>query len=222
MSQRRGAHSYLRIPLMLLAVGDLFLLGSQLRPWSAALLVPGNENPAFDLALILPAYAWIAWWITGNHRSRYNLALAEGTYLGPLSGLLLVAQIALQGQTGDGQLGVVSYGLWAGAGVLWAIAGGRGARAAKHGGMGLFAGMWSALTGCLMASTFSLARMVPAIANIGLGESLRQSDALGSSGPTTAQILLSMVPVEGVLLLGVMAGAVLGLVSGMLAAPKQD
>jgi len=206
---------------MFLAAGDLVLLGNQLWPWHEIVFLPSSENPAFDLALILPSYAGLIWWITGNHRGRFNRALAEGIFLGPLSGLLLMAQIVLQAQAGGGLDGK-SYGLWAGAGVLWAIAGGRGARAAGHGGMGLFAGGWSAVTGCLMAATFLLVRMIPAAGSIGSSEALRQADAQTMGDPATVQMLQSLQPVEGVLLLGLLAGAVLGLVFGMLAKPRQD
>jgi hypothetical protein len=226
MNQRSGTHTYLRIPLVLMAVGNFVLVGRLLWPWQQAVFVPGNENPAFDLALILPVYAGFIWWIAGNHRARFNQALADGIYLGPLSGLLLVAQIVLQAQTDNGQVAAVSYFLWAGAGLLWAIAGARGAKAAGHGGMGMFAGGWSAVTGCLMASTFTLVRMMPEIANLGSAnvtssEALRQADALATSEAATAVVLRALTPVEGVLLLGVVAGAVLGLVCGVIATPKQ-
>lgn len=172
--------------------------------------------------VIFPVYSGFIWWLTRNRQGTFNLALAEGICFGPLSGVLLVAQIVLRAQAGDDQLECLSYCLWAGAGLLWAIAGGRGARASKHSGMGLFAGMWSGLSGCLIASTFALACMIPGVANAMASDSQKQADAAASGDSPTTLVLESLLPVEQVLLVGVNAAAALGLVSGVLATSKQD
>jgi hypothetical protein len=207
---------------MLLATTDLVLLGILLWPWREAAFIPGNENPAFDLMVILPVFTVFIWLLSRSRKGAFNLALVEGIYFGPLSGVLLVAQIVLRRQVGDDRLEWLSYCLWAGAGLLWAIAGGRGARASKHSGMGLFAGMWSGLSGCLIASTFALACMIPGVANAESSEAPKQAETATSGDSPTTLVLESLLPVEQILLIGVNAGAALGLVSGMLATRKLD
>jgi hypothetical protein len=204
----------LRIPLMLLAAGDLTLLALRLRPWPEVANLPGQGTTGYDPAICLTTYLFLLFWIGGNRDEKIQKSLRIGFGLAIPAGLLAIAYVFVSDQQSQ-QGFYTQIGLLAGASVFWGVAGMKGSKLAKSPNVGIAAGAWSAMISALMATAAALAR-------IDLNNPLPQSAdpwkqyqglAIGNQAIQSMVHLLNMA--TGFLLISPLVGAALGLIFAM-------
>src|ERR1035437_5104075 len=206
-----GAQPTLRIPLILLAVVNLAILGSRLWPWQDVLNLPGNGTTGIDPVVCLVAYTVLIFFVGGNRHEPIQKALSAGAMLGLLAGCILVAQVVLKTQF----VGAVSFhprllrvGFLALAGVIWGFAGLRGAKSAGSAGIGMLAGLWSAMVSGLMASTAVLVELYFAAAPVPeTTDPWKEYEGVALGNPVTQSLVNSLNSATWFLLVGPLAGA---------------
>jgi len=200
----------LRTPLMLLAAVNLAILGMRLWPWQDVPNLPGNGTTGFDPAISLLAYIGLIPWMAGNPKASKRKALSIGTMIGLVAGVLLVVEVVIATRS-EGQGAVLKTGLLATAGLLWGIAGLRGAKAAGgSAAIGSVAGAWSAMVSCLMACTAVLLEINPLSPLPQTLDPWKQYEALAIGNQATQQLVHSLIVATGFLLIGPLVGAAAG------------
>jgi hypothetical protein len=215
-----GAAPILRTPLILLAVADLAGLAMRLRPWPEVAKLPGNGTTAYDPAICLIAYILLMFLMGGTRKSGMRRALGGGTVLGLLAGAALVAEVVLVRPPAT-ENGYVGIGLLCAAGILCGAAGLRGARAGGV-GLGLLAGIWSAMVAGLMACATVLAQMNPSNAGPISLDPWKQYEGLAIGNQAVQSLVHSLNAATAFLLIGPLVGGALGLIFALMAQPQKD
>lgn len=215
-----GAAPILRVPLILLAVGNLAILGVKLWPWPDAMSLPGNGVVALDPTVSLLGYIGMIYLIASSKQAETRKALGMGTMLGLLAGIAMVAEIQMKAHAALDDTtpsGLMTKGLLGVACLLWGISGFLGARAGGNGGVGMLSGAWSAIVSCLMASTAILTEMYfagpPPISQ----DPWKQYEGLAIGNTATQALVHSLNSATFFLLVGPLAGAGIGLVFALFA-----
>ena len=207
----RGRPVTLRTLILLLAIADLVILGMRLRPWTEVVNLPEEGTTGFDPIICLLAYLFLLSWVSSNKNEFVQKALSVGTFLGLPAGILLVANILLNGQ--DSKLIFnMQIGLLIAAGVLWGMAGLRGARAAGNTNIAIVSGAWSSMVSALMACTAILTRIDLSRPLALTKDPWKQYEGLAIGSPAIQYLVHSLVTATGFLLICPLVGAAAGLV----------
>ena len=207
----KGSPQTFTLPLVLLAAANLAFLGWLLWPWSEALNLPVGGTTAFDPAISLVAYMGLVYWISSGIKQTTEKALSTGAMIGLIAGMILVVRVLLGVRTDPGP-GYLQPGLLGGAVILWGVAGLRGSWAAGNAGMGALSGLWSAMVSGLMACTAVLAELYLAGPSPSSPDPWKQYQGLAIGNSVTQGLVHSLNTATGFLLLGPLAGAVVGLI----------
>jgi len=200
--------------LLALALADLVLLALRLRPWSHIVDLPGEGTAGSDPAICLVAYIVLIVWVSGNRNPSIRKGLLLGTLFGIPAGLLLAAHVLLAPSPSPTSL-VLHMTLLVAAGLLWSVAGFRGARAADHFAMGIVSGAWSAMVSALFACGASLAHIrLQAIPPQNLS-TWTEHEALAFGSPATQSLLHGLIAATGFLLICPLVGGALGMICGL-------
>jgi hypothetical protein len=205
----------LRIPMILLAAASLVVLGAQLWPWQEAVNLPGDGTVALDPAISLLAYMGLTYWISSGIKEPTQKALSAGAMIGLLAGVVLVANVLL-GVRETAQPAFLQPALLGVAVILWGVAGLRGARVAGSAGMGALSGLWGAMVSSLMACAAVLAELYLAGPAPDSPDPWKQYQGLAIGNTATQGLVHSLNLATGFLLLGPLAGAVVGLIFAFL------
>ena len=210
----------LRTPLVLLAAVNLAVLGVLLWPWQEALNLPVGGTTAIDPAVSLLAYMGILFWIGSSNSESTRKALSSGAMLGLAAGLLLAVGVIVDVRMAapPGYLQPALLGL---AVILWGIAGLRGSQAAGNAGIGALAGMWSAMVSGLMACAAILAELYLAGPTANSPDLWKQYQGLAIGNAATQGLVHSLDSATAFLLLGPLAGAIVGFVFAFFCQSKK-
>jgi hypothetical protein len=221
-----SAQPTLRIPLILLAVANLVILGLRLWPWQEVLNLPANGTTAIDPAVCLAGYIVFLLFVGGNRHVPIQKALSAGAMLGLLAGVILVAQVMLKTQFADSVSShprLLQIGFLVLAGVVWGIAGLRGAKVGGNAGIGMLSGLWSAMVSGLMASTIVLAQLYFAAVPVQqTTDPWKQYEGLAIGNPATQALVNSLNSATFFLLIGPLAGAGVGLLFAFFGQTGKD
>jgi hypothetical protein len=209
-----GRLSLIRIPLILLALGDLALLAMRLRPWNEIVNLPGQGTTGFDPIICLVAYAILLFWIGGNGNPDVQDALMKSMRMAIPAGLLAIGFVYLSDDHSR-QGFYLQVGVLALAGVLWGLAGWQGAKVGRSPNLGIAAGVWAAMVSALMAVAVVLARIdlnnpVPQSP-----DPWKQYQGLAIGNQTVQSLVHSLNMGTGFLLICPLVGGALGLLFAM-------
>lgn len=206
-----GEPQTFRFPLILLAAANLAILGWLLWPWQEAMNLPVDGTTAFDPAITLLAYIGLVYWISSGIQETTQKALSAGAVVGMVAGLVLVVRVVL-GVRAGAQPGFLQPGLLGVAVILWGLAGLRGSKEAGNAGMGALSGLWSAMTSGLLACAAILAELYLAGPTPDTPDPWKQYQGLAIGNSVTQGLVHSLNMATGFLLVGPLAGAVVGLI----------
>ncbi|MGB8260870.1 MAG: hypothetical protein WCE75_10990 [Terracidiphilus sp.] len=205
----------LRFPLILLAIVDIYLLAQRLSPLSEVFNLPLNGAVGIDPAVCLAAYIFFLLWLPRKQQAPMKKALGIALLFGLAGGALIVAELQLKATAASQDTPppvLITRGLLIAAAVLWGVAGTRGGKLTGNAGVGLLAGLWAAMVSSLMAATAILARMsmagTPAQVS---SDPWKQYQGLAIGNAATQALVVSLNSATFYLLVGPLAGAVLGL-----------
>jgi hypothetical protein len=212
----RGAPLLLRIPLLLLAIIDLVVLSLRLWPWQEIAYLPNAGTTGYDPIICLVTYIGLVYWLSGNCSQAVRKALSAGTIMGLPAGLLLVAHTTLARWPGM-QIAYFMIGLLIVAGILWGIAGSQASRATGNAGLGIVAGIWSAMVSALIGSGAALAEI-----NLQNPQPLtldpwKQYEGLAIGNQTVQELVHSLNTATAFLLICPLIGGALGLIFALAA-----
>jgi hypothetical protein len=199
-----------RIPLVLLAAANLAALGFLLWPWQEAMSLPESGTTAIDPTITLLAYIGLIYWVPNGIEGQTRKALSVGATMGILAGLILVARVMVGVRMPAAPIWL-QPGLLGVAVILWGIAGLRGSRAAGNAGMGALAGLWSAMASGLVSSAAILAELYLAGPAAASSDPWQQYQGLAIGNSVTQGLVHALNSATGLLLLGPLAGAAIGL-----------
>ena len=202
----------LRIPMLLLSLGSLYLLGRLLWPWSSISDLPLNGATGYDPAVLLIFYTVMILWLGGNRHEEVKKSLAIATVLGlPAAGLLGGQVLYAAHLAESGSIPLLQTRLMMlGAAILWGIAAIFGARLAT-GGIGLLSSMWSAMVSGLVASTVILGAWTVNGPIQTAQDAWSQYQGLAVGNSSTQALVNMLNQVTFFLLIGPLAGCVVGL-----------
>jgi hypothetical protein len=206
-----------RIPLILLAIGNLALLGMRLWPWQDVFNLPLNGATGIDPGVALVGYIGLIYWMANTRNRATQSGLASGAVLGLLGGAILVAQVMLTAQPASDanpRSVLLGHALLVAAAVVWGTAGLLGARVSGDAILGLLSGAWSAMTSCLFACTAVLVEMSMAAPGPVTTDPWKQYEGLAIGNTATQSLVNSLNTGLTFLLVGPLVGAGLGLVFG--------
>jgi hypothetical protein len=217
---RFGSMLALRTTLLLVIALNLVMIGIRVFLDSQLLGMPGGLQSALEPAALLTLNSLIVTWATRGDIPVARVIVREGTAIGLVSGALEVVHITLENfghfnarvesvSTGDFLLGLL---------VLWGIAGYQVTRSTADLGEGLLAGSWSAMVGMLMAMNYGYSQMfwcLPRLEQRNIGS----PDLLRSGWTDLHTFTIADVFEAGfkILLIGPVAGAVLGALGAVMA-----
>ncbi len=215
--------SILRTPIILLALGNLFVLGARLWPLQNIL---GLGTTSMDPAITLVAYVGLGFWIGTAREEASRKSLLSAALLGVVAGLFLMAQVVLdirQAAT-DPSTGLdrVQIGLLVAAALVIGIVGLRTARNGFPTGFAVVAAIWASMTACLLAVAIVLAETY---VGPGQGESSDQwkdYQGLAIGSPATQSLVHSLDAIAGFLLVGPIIGGIVGAVFASFGKPKKS
>ena len=218
-----GAQPILRIPLTLLALADLALLGKLLWPWSEVPSLPLNGATGIDPAVILVCYIALILWIVGRFQNSIRKALQSASLLGLLAGLLLAAEIFFKSHVEDpAQVETLTGMLFAGAVLLWGIAGLRGAQVTGNRSLGMISGIWSAMVSGLITAAAILGQALYDGPPPPSQDPWRQYEGLAVGNQATQALVSTLNSTTFYLLVGPLAGAAIGLFFSFFAKGKKS
>jgi hypothetical protein len=217
---RLGSISALRTALLLVIASGLAMVGVRVALDRQLLGMPGGFQSAFEPAALLIVDAPVVIWVARKAGPIAQAILREGTAFGLAGGLLEVVHIVVENY---GRLGVraesaATGGFLAGLLLLWGFAGYRATRETSAVAAGPLAGSWSGLVGMLMAMTFGFSQLfwdLPRLEQRNVG-----SPDFARSGWTDLHTFTIADVFESgfkVLLIGPVAGAILGGLGALLA-----
>lgn len=205
--------SILRPLLILLAAGDLALLGLLLGPWEQIQKLPGGGTTAFDPAITLLAYVGISYWIGSARTAESRKCLFSAALMGILAGLVLAGGVFIANRMGTGggaQAGYAQYGSMAVAVLLWGVAGRRTIRAGYQAGFAALCAVWSAFFSCTIACG---AMLGGSFYSMGPGQSAdpwAQYQGLAIGSEAMQALVQSLLTATGYLLLGPLVAVIAG------------
>lgn len=147
----------LRLPLLLLAAGDLGLLVARLRPWSALSPLPDLGAAGYDPMALLLAYLFFLLWI-GLRMPRLRLVLQEAALWAIPAGVLASGVVLLAERPPGAALFFARMGLLLVASLFWGWAGARAEWRTGSPQQAMVAGLGSAMGSALLAVAILLAR----------------------------------------------------------------
>jgi hypothetical protein len=206
-----AAPSTLRTPLLLLAATNLAVLGMRLWPWPEILNLPGNGTVGFDPAIILLIYMGLIAWINSGAKPLFLKALSAAAIMGLPAGVLLAAYVYLEIQP-VAHPPILQPGLLGAAALFCAIGGLRGSKIEGNAGMGMICGTWSAMVGSLIGCAAVLAAMYMAGAPAEVSDPWKQYQGLAIGNTETQALVHSLNMATEFLLVGPLAGGVLGVI----------
>ncbi|WP_420238598.1 hypothetical protein ACOBR2_03050 [Telmatobacter bradus] len=209
---------FLRIPLMLLALGDLVLLGLKLWPWRDIPLLPGQGTTGYDPVICLLAYLYLLYWIGGRHNPEVQKSLKSGLALAIPAGLLCIGFVFLDVPQFAHKL-YAQIGILAAASIFAGIAGYKGQRFSKSPNVGIATGTWSAMISALMAVAVILARIDLSHPRPLTNDPWRQYQALAIGNPALQALVHGLNMASCFLLIAPLAG---GMIALLFALKAQD
>lgn len=209
-----GKFRWIRIPLALLAMGDLALLALCLQPWSEIGNLPGKGTTGYDPAISLAAYLFLLLWVGGIRNSKVQAALAFSALLAIPAGALAIAAVCLPDFHLPNELSI-QIALMAVAAILWGVAGMRGSKLAGSPNVGIVSGVWSAMVSALMAAAVVLARINLANPVPASSDPWKQYQGLAIGNPAMQLLVNSLNLTTGFLLVAPLVGGAIGLVFAM-------
>jgi len=211
-----GRLSLIRIPLILLALGDLALLAMRLRPWNEIVNLPGQGTTGYDPAICLVAYAALLFWIGGNSNPEVQKSLTKSLLMAIPAGLLMIGYVyASDNHTQQGFY--LQIGLLAAAALLWGLAGWHGEKIGRSPNVGIAAGVWSSMVSALMAVAVVLARIDLINPLPQSADPWKQYQGLAIGNQTIQSLVHSLNMGTGFLLICPLVGGLLGLLFAMAA-----
>ena len=210
-----GSRLIIRSFLLLLAAGDLALLGKRLLPWNDVRNLPVNGTTGIDPVVVLVAYIGLIIWISDSNNKEFLKGLATATLIGVLGGAMLAAQVVLSGSP-QGQSLLIHIGLLAGAGILAGVAGLLGSRATSNPGNGIIFGVWSAMGSGLIGCGTVLLRLNLATPQGLAQDPWKQYQGLAIGNASTQVLVHSLLLATGFILIGPLVGGVAGLIFALL------
>jgi hypothetical protein len=205
----------LRALILLLAIADLVILSMRLRPWTEIVNLPDEGTAGFDPIICLLIYLFLLSWVSSNKNEYVQKALSVGTFFGLPAGVLLAANIMLNGQ-GSKQIFYIQIGLLILAGVLWGMAGLRGAAAAGNTNIAIVSGAWSSMVSALMACAAILTRIDLSHPLALSQDPWKQYEGLAIGNAAIQYLVHSLVTATGFLLICPLVGATAGLIFALV------
>lgn len=202
---------HLRYPLILLAIVDIYFLAQRLSPWQEIFNLPLNGAVGIDPAICLAVYCALYIWLPGGQKPEMRAMLGKALLFGLGGGALLIGDLLLRSavaveQESSASLATrVLFGL---AIVVWGLAGFRAGRTSANAGLGLFAGVWSAMTSSLMAASFVLIHMNSS--QTSAADPWQQYQGLAIGTPATQALVEALNSATFYLLVGPLLGLVAG------------
>ena len=215
----------LRNPIVLLALADLVVLGARLWPWQNAMNLPGNGTTAVDPAISLAAYVGLCFWIGSAREDTSRKSLFSAAWLGVLAGLFLVAQVVLATRQSDTHAAgpdKVQIALFACAALLLGIVGFRTAKAGNTTAFSVVCSIWASMVSCLMAVAAILCEIYFAAGPAESSDPWKQYEGLAIGTPAMQALVHSLDTVSGFLLLGPLAGCILGAIFASFGNPRKS
>ena len=209
-----GKLRWIRIPLVLLAIGDLALLGQRLQPWQEIASLPGQGTTGYDPAISLAVYIALLFWIGGLRDEKMQKSLAGGLLLAIPAAVLTISSVLL----GDFHVAherSILIGLLAGAAILWGIAGMQGSKLTRSPNVGIVAGVWSAMISALLTVAVILARLDLNNATPQSPDPWKQYQGLAIGSEAVQTLVHSLNTATGFLLIAPLVGGALGLIFAM-------
>jgi hypothetical protein len=206
-----GKSFFLRIPLILLAAGDLALLAMRLRPWPDIVNLPGQGTTGYDPAICLATYIFLLFWMGGNPDPDVQKALTGGMALAIPAGLLAIGYVFLAEQHTQ-QMFLIQIGLLAAASIFWGVAGLRGSKVANSPNVGIATGVWSAMISALMAAAVVLARIDLSNPLPQSPDPWKQYQGLAIGNQAIQSLVHSLNMATGFLLISPLVGGAMGLI----------
>ena len=201
----------LRVLILLMAIADLVILGMRLRPWTEIVNLPDEGTAGFDPIACLLIYLFLLVWVSNNKNEYVQKALSVGTFFGLPAGVLLVANLLLNGQDSK-PIFYIQIGLLIAAGVLWGWAGMRGAAAAGNTNIAIVSGAWSSMVSALMACAAILTRIDLSHPLSLSQDPWKQYEGLAIGNQAVQYLVHSLITVTGFLLICPLVGAAAGLI----------
>lgn len=210
-----GSRLIIRTFLILLAAGDLALLGKRLLPWNDVRNLPVNGTTGIDPVVVLVAYIGLILWISDSQKKEFLKGLTTATLIGLLGGAVVAAQVVLSSGP-QGQSFLIHIGLLVVAGILAGVAGLQGARTTANPGNGIIFGAWCAMVSALIGCGTVLLRLNLA-ASQGLAQDpWRQYQGLAIGNEATQVLVHSLLLATGFILVGPLIGGAAGLIFALL------
>jgi hypothetical protein len=206
-----GTMSFLRIPIVLLAAGDLALLAVRLRPWPEIVNLPVQGTSGFDPAICLAVYIVLLFWMGGSRDDKVQRALGSGVALAIPAGLLCVGFVYLSEQHSQ-QMLYMQIGVLVAASICWGLAGMRGAKLANSPNVGIATGVWSAMISALMAGAVILARIDLNNPPAQSTDPWKQYQGLAIGNQAIQSLVHSLNMTTGFLLISPLVGGAIGLI----------
>jgi hypothetical protein len=217
---RFGSMPALRTTLLLVIAFNLVMVGIRVFLDPQLLGMPGGLQSALEPAALLTLAALIVTWATRGDSRVAQAIVREGTAVGLVSGTLEVVHITLEnyGHFNARVESISTGGFMLGLLLLWCIAGYRVTRSTADLGAGPLAGSWSALVGMLMAMTYGFSQLFWGLTRLER-RNVGSPDFLRSGWTDLHTFTIADVFEAGfkVLLIGPVAGAVLGGLGALIA-----
>ena len=201
----------LRALILLLAIADLVILAMRLRPWNEIMNLPNDGTAGFDPIICLLTYLFLLSWVSSNKNEYVQKALSIGTFFGLPAGVLLVANVLLNGQ-GSKQIFYIQIGFLILGGVLWGMAGLRGAIVAGNINIGIVSGAWSSMVSALMACFAILTRIDLSHPLTLTQDPWKQYEGLAIGNAAIQYLVHSLVTATGFMLICPLVGGTAGLI----------
>jgi hypothetical protein len=182
--------------------------------------MPGGSRAAVEPAILLIAAAIVVGWPTGRGGKVSKAVIQEGTFVGLMAGALEITHITVEnfGRLSARTESVATGGFLIGLLLLWTLAGYRATRRCSQVGPGLLAGSWCAMVGMLLTVTYGFSQLfwgLPGLEH----RNVLSPDFLRSGWTDLHLFTIADVFESGfkVLLIGPIAGAILGGLGALLA-----
>jgi hypothetical protein len=216
-----GGVGALRRALLALIALDAAMIGGRVLSYRPLLAMPGVTGLLLELAILRTAHAVLVIRATEGGGPAWSAAVRTGTVFGLVAAAVESAHIAVENLV---PLALRGESMSTGAFMLalcltWATAGHRGARAAGSTAAGALTGAWSASVGMLATLAFAFSQLywsLPALERRQVGS----PDLIRSGWTDLRAFTIADIGEAGVkvLLVGPVAGAMLGGFGGLLQA----
>lgn len=193
------ARFFLRIPLVLLAVGDLGLLAARLRPWPEVPNLPDQGAAGYDPMICLLVYASLLFWVSSSHRPSFQRTLTAATGLAIPAGLLAIVTVLLSERPPSAVMFFSRFAILLVASLFWGWAGVRAEELTGSPQIAIMAGLWSAMISVLMAVAVLLARVAEPYTHLLPGD------------PAVDALIRALHRATGLLLVAPLVGGMMGL-----------